>query len=152
MTFSATLRYFNLFLFTTFSLHFLVCILNISLYTTLMNSNLFLFTTNCFTPLWYVRIKMLIGVITCCSIFSGCFIHEGRFFKGLDVPSFFVSVIFFYIQSFNFRCTLLTQLIFFNASIKGHFSSIYNPSRRFKLCCMKSKKIRLRFIASSFQT
>ena len=37
-------------------------------------------------------------------------------------------------------------------SIKGYFPCKYNPSIRLNVCCIKSKNIRLRFIASSFRT
>ena len=115
VTFSATLRYFNLLPFTNFSFHYFICILNITFYPTLTHSNIFLFTTACFTPLWYVCIKIWIGVVTCISTCSGCLIHKKDFFwRSLGCTLlFFVSVLFFSVQSFNFCCTLLPLLIFF---------------------------------------
>ena len=41
---------------------------------------------------------------------------------------------------------------FMVASIKRHSSRKYNPYRRLNFCCMKSRNIRLNFIASSFRT
>ena len=58
----------------------------------------------------------------------------------------------FSVQSFNFPCTPLLQLISFIAYFKIKLLSIYNSSRRLNVCCMKSKNIRLRFIASSSRT
>ena len=80
VTFSPTLTYFNLFHFTTAFFHFLIYNLNITFYPTLTNSNLFLFTTAFLTPIWYVRIKIWIGGITCCSTCLGCLIHKTGFF------------------------------------------------------------------------
>ena len=66
VTSSPTLTYYNIFLFNTASFHFLIYNIKIILYPTLMIWNLFLFTSSCFTPFWYVSIKILIGGVNCC--------------------------------------------------------------------------------------
>ena len=65
---------------------------------------------------------------------------------------YFASGPFFSLQFFNLRCTMLPRLILFDVSVKRKISCKYNPSRRLNICYMKSNNIRLRFIASSFQT
>ena len=55
-------------------------------------------------------------------------------------------------QFLNFRCTLMPRLIIHDRTYQNTFSRKYNPSRRLKFCFIKSKNIRLRFIASSFRT
>ena len=122
MTFSATLRYFNLFLFTIFSFHLFIFNLSIPFYPNLTHSNLFLFTIDFFTPLWYVRIKILIGGVTFCSTCLGCLINKTTFFlEGLYVPSFILFQDFLYVQSFNFRCTLLPLLVFLYCIYQNKF-------------------------------
>ena len=56
-----------------------------------------------------------------------------------------------------FSFSISAALCFLNwyfmiVSIKIHLSRKYNPSRQLNVCCMKSKNIRLLFIASSFRT
>ena len=57
---------------------------------------------------------------------------------------------FFSVYDFNFRYTLLPRLILYYCIYQRTFSCKYNPSRRLNVCSMKSKNIRLHFIASSF--
>ena len=152
MIFSPTLTYYNLFLFTTSSFHFLIYNLNMNFSPTLTHYNIFLFTTSCFNPMWYVRIKFWIGGVTCCSTCSGSLILKaGSFGGGLDVPLFLFSGLFFFVQFFNFRYTLLLQY-YIISYIKRHISRKYNPYRRLNYHCIKSKNIWLRFIPSSFRT
>ena len=103
LTFSPTLTYFNIFYFTTDSFHLHIYNLNITFSPTLTHSNLFLFTTDCFTLTWYVRIKILIGGVTCCSTCSGYLILKTGFFgEGLDVHSFLLFLDFFRCSVFQF--------------------------------------------------
>ena len=154
VTFSATLMYSNLFRFTTGSFHFLICNINITFSTTHTNYIIFFFTNACFNPLCYARIKMLIGCVTCCLTCLGCFIHKTDFFwiRLRSTFLYFVSGHFFSVQFFNFRCTLLYQLIFYDCIYQTIYSLKYDPSRRLNVRCMKSKNIWLRFIASQFRT
>ena len=149
--FSPTLTNFNLFHLTTSSFHFLIFNLSITFPPTLTHSNLFVFTTACFTPMLYVSIKILIGGVNCCSTCLGCLIHKTGFFgEGLDVPSFLLVMDFFSLFSFSISAAIcLLNWSFVIISIKIHISRKYN---RLKVCCMKSKNIWLRFIASSFST
>ena len=126
-----------------FSFHFFVFILNITFSSTLTHSNVFHFTTYCFTTLWYVHIKILIRGITCFSTFSGFPFWKKAW---MYLPFLFL-YLFFYVQSFNYRWTLLPQLIFLIVCIK-----IKTSSRQLNVSRMKSKNIRLLFIASSYRT
>ena len=147
MIFSDTLKYFNFFHFTISPLYFLICNLNIHFYPTLTISNIFLFTTACFTPLWYVSIRIWIGGVTCCSNCLGCFIHKKPFSWIRLRCTLLYLVSFFSVKFLNLRCNLLPWLIFFDCIYQKTFSCKYNPSRQLKICCTKSKNIWLRFIA-----
>ena len=107
MTLSATLMYFNIFHVTIVSFNLRIHNLSITFSLTLTNSNIILFTTDFFTSLWYVSIKILIIVFTYCSTKHVCFGEV------LDVFFFLLFLAFFFsVQFFIFRCTLLTKLIF----------------------------------------
>ena len=56
------------------------------------------------------------------------------------------------VHFFNFCCALLPRLMFYYRIYQKTFSCKYNTSRRLNVRCMKSRNIRLRFIASSFWT
>ena len=85
VTFSAKITYFNLIHFTTASFHFLIYNLNITFSTTHTHFNIFLFGTPCFTPLWYVSIKIWIVCVNCCSTFSGFLIHKTGFLEKASI-------------------------------------------------------------------
>ena len=92
-TSSTTLTYSNTFLFTNFPFHFLIYNIKITFYPTLKYSNILLFTTAWFTPMWYVRIKNLIGGVTCFSSCSGFLICKTCFF-GRRLRYTFLSLVF----------------------------------------------------------
>ena len=89
----STLIYSNLFLFTTASFDFLNYSFNVIFSATL---DIFLFAAACFTPLWYVHNNIWLGGVTFYSTCSASFIHKTAFWgEGLDVPSFFLFLSFF---------------------------------------------------------
>ena len=101
VTFYLTLMYFNFFRFTTASFRLLVYNLNINFSTTLTYSNFLIFTTACSTPMWYVRIKILIGGVIFFTTCSVSLIHKKRFFLDvLDVSEFLLFLTFFSLLSF----------------------------------------------------
>ena len=107
VTVSDTPKYFNLFHFTNFFFHFLIFNINITFSPTITHSIIFLFATACFTPFWYVIIKILIGGVTCCWTCSGCFIHK-KIGEILDLLFFLLFLVFFSLFSF-----LISAALFF---------------------------------------
>ena len=65
---------------------------------------------------------------------------------------FFVSFLFPLFSISIFSALYFLNWYYLILSIKRHFACIYNPSRILNVRCMKSKDIRLRFIASSSRT
>ena len=112
MTFSPTLTYSNLFHFKTASFHFLIHNINIIFSPTLTLLNLLFFTTDIFTPMWYVRIKVLIGGVTCCLTCLGCLIYKTGFFwrRPRDVSSFLLFLAFFLCSDFQFPLNSASSL------------------------------------------
>ena len=124
VTFSPTLTYFNLFHFTSASFHFLIYNINITFSPTLTNSNFFFFVNVCFTPLWYVSIKILIGGVTCCWSCLGCLIHKtGIFGEGLDVLSFILPMALFslFISSISAALCFLKLIFHYHIYQKTFF-------------------------------
>ena len=135
---SPTLTYYNIFLFTNASFHFLIyntrvtfnfflhlfiCNINITFSPTLTHYNIFLFTTACLNPLWYVSFKVFIGGVTCWSTFLDCFIHKTAFFwRRLRCTLLSFVSVFFSLFSFSISATLcLLDWSSLIVSIKRHF-------------------------------
>ena len=65
------------------SFHFLIYNINLTSFPTLTLSNLFLFATDCFAPMWLVRIWIQVGDATCCLTCYGFLLHKtGFLYKG----------------------------------------------------------------------
>ena len=72
--------------------------------------------------------------------------------EGLDLPSFFCFCTFFLCSLFQIPLRSASSIDIFLLYLSKKFPSIYNPSRQLNVCCVKSKNIWLRFIASSSRT
>ena len=119
VTFYPSLTYFNLFHFTTASSHFLIYNFKITFSTIITHSNLFLFATSFFTTMWYVRIQILLGGVTCCSTCSGCIIQKTGFFgEVFYVPSFSLFLAFF-------LCSVLQFTLHSDSSIDISWSHLW---------------------------
>ena len=138
---SPILTYSNIFLFTNASFHLLIYSFNATFSDAL---NIFLLNTAFFNPLWYVHINIWIGGVTCCLNFSQ---NRLSLIRLRCIFLFFVLFYLFIISTSAAICFLNWYSLI--VSIKRHFSSIYNPYRQLNVCCMKSKNIWVRFIASS---
>ena len=129
-TYSTTLTYSNFFRFTSFSFRFLIYNLNMTFSPTLTYSGLFLFNTAYFSPMWYVRIKIRIGGVTCCSTCSGYLIQKTVFLgEGIDAPSFLFFLAFFFCSVFQFPLNSASSIdLLWSHLSKGTFNvNIHHP-------------------------
>ena len=94
--------------------HFLVYNINLTSLPEIMYSNLSLFTTACFVPMWSFHSWIRVGGATCCSTCLRCFIQKTGFIWRRLRYTFlsFLSGLYFSVEFLKFWCTLLTHLIF----------------------------------------